>query len=38
MSKQVLDGAEISAEEYEIMKDVVIPLGRVPQLSMQSGG
>ncbi|KAM7481842.1 hypothetical protein LguiB_006425 [Lonicera macranthoides] len=35
---KVLDGAEIGAEEYEIMKDLVIPLGRVPQLSMQSGG
>ncbi|CAI9765249.1 unnamed protein product [Fraxinus pennsylvanica] len=35
---KVLDGATISAEEYEIMKDLIIPLGRVPQFSTQSGG
>nr|XP_016454339.1 PREDICTED: putative RNA polymerase II subunit B1 CTD phosphatase RPAP2 homolog [Nicotiana tabacum]XP_016454340.1 PREDICTED: putative RNA polymerase II subunit B1 CTD phosphatase RPAP2 homolog [Nicotiana tabacum] len=35
---KVLDGAQISAVEYEIMKDLIIPLGRVPQFSMQSGG
>nr|XP_016494816.1 PREDICTED: putative RNA polymerase II subunit B1 CTD phosphatase RPAP2 homolog [Nicotiana tabacum] len=35
---KVLDGAHISAAEYEVMKDLVIPLGRVPQFSMQSGG
>ncbi|XP_021734525.1 putative RNA polymerase II subunit B1 CTD phosphatase RPAP2 homolog [Chenopodium quinoa] len=35
---KVLSSAQISAEEYEIMKDFVIPLGRVPQFSMQSGG
>lgn len=35
---KVLEGAQISAEEYEIMKELVIPLGRVPQFSMQSGG
>lgn len=35
---KVLEGAQITAEEYEIMKDLVIPLGRVPQFSMQSGG
>lgn len=35
---KVLDSAQISMEEYEIMKDLIIPLGRVPQLSMQSGG
>lgn len=35
---KVLDGAQISAEEYEIMKGVIMPLGRVPQLSTQSGG
>ncbi|THG01666.1 hypothetical protein TEA_011743 [Camellia sinensis var. sinensis] len=34
----VLDGAQISAEEYEIMKDLMIPLGRVPEFSTQSGG
>ncbi|KAL5580410.1 hypothetical protein UlMin_012852, partial [Ulmus minor] len=30
---KVLDGAQISAEEYEIMKDLLIPLGRAPHLS-----
>ncbi|KAK4339774.1 hypothetical protein RND71_041236 [Anisodus tanguticus] len=35
---KVLDGAQISTAEYEIMKDLIIPLGRVPQFSMQSGG
>ncbi|KNA23325.1 hypothetical protein SOVF_025890 [Spinacia oleracea] len=35
---KVLNGAQVSAEEYEIMKDFVIPLGRVPQFTMQSGG
>ncbi|XP_009771014.1 putative RNA polymerase II subunit B1 CTD phosphatase RPAP2 homolog isoform X1 [Nicotiana tabacum] len=35
---KVLDGAQISAAEYEILKDLIIPLGRVPQFSMQSGG
>ncbi|KDP37902.1 hypothetical protein JCGZ_05341 [Jatropha curcas] len=28
---QVLDGAQISAEEYEVMKDLMIPLGRDPR-------
>lgn len=35
---KVLDGAQIGTEEYEIMKDLVIPLGRVPEFSAQSGG
>ncbi|KAL0292240.1 UNVERIFIED_CONTAM: putative RNA polymerase II subunit B1 CTD phosphatase RPAP2 [Sesamum calycinum] len=34
---KVLEGAQISAEEFEIMKDLIIPLGRVPQFSTQSG-
>ncbi|OMP02460.1 hypothetical protein COLO4_11087 [Corchorus olitorius] len=34
---KVLDGAQISMEEYEIMKDLIIPLGRAPQFSAQSG-
>ncbi|KAL6577817.1 hypothetical protein OROMI_010145 [Orobanche minor] len=34
----VLEGAEISVEEFEILKDLMIPLGRVPQLSTQCGG
>ncbi|XP_065878875.1 putative RNA polymerase II subunit B1 CTD phosphatase RPAP2 homolog [Euphorbia lathyris] len=28
---QVVDGARISAEEYEVMKDLIMPLGRLPQ-------
>ncbi|CAA0839599.1 Putative RNA polymerase II subunit B1 CTD phosphatase RPAP2 homolog [Striga hermonthica] len=35
---KVLEGAQISMDEFEIMKDVMIPLGRVPQFSTQSGG
>ncbi|GER42614.1 RNA polymerase II subunit B1 CTD phosphatase Rpap2 [Striga asiatica] len=35
---KILEGAQISMEEFEIMKDVMIPLGRVPQFSTQSGG
>ncbi|KAL8493694.1 hypothetical protein ACS0TY_024763 [Phlomoides rotata] len=35
---KVLEGAHVSAEEFEIMKDLIIPLGRVPQFSTQSGG
>jgi hypothetical protein len=35
---KVLEAAEISAEEYDIMKDIVMPLGRSPQLSTHSGG
>lgn len=35
--RKVLDGAQISAEEYEAMKDFLMPLGRAPQFSSQSG-
>lgn len=35
---KVFDAARVSAEEYEVMKDLIIPLGRVPQFSAQSGG
>ncbi|KAH9670404.1 putative RNA polymerase II subunit B1 CTD phosphatase RPAP2-like [Citrus sinensis] len=35
--RKVLDGAQISAEEYEVMKDFLMPLGRAPQFSSQSG-
>ncbi|KAL1535008.1 protein-serine/threonine phosphatase [Salvia divinorum] len=35
---KVLEGAQIGSEEFEIMKDLVIPLGRAPQFSTQSGG
>ncbi|MBA0796912.1 hypothetical protein Gohar_007644 [Gossypium harknessii] len=32
----VLDGAQISMEEYEVMKDLIIPFGRAPHFSEQS--
>ncbi|XP_068645832.1 putative RNA polymerase II subunit B1 CTD phosphatase RPAP2 homolog [Aristolochia californica] len=35
---KVLNGAQVSSEEYEIMKDLLIPLGRAPEFSVQSGG
>ncbi|KAH6819012.1 RNA polymerase II subunit B1 CTD phosphatase RPAP2-like protein [Perilla frutescens var. frutescens] len=35
---KVLEAAQISSEEFEIMKDLIIPLGRAPQFSTQSGG
>lgn len=35
---KVLEGAQISSEEFEIMKDLIIPLGRAPEFSAQSGG
>ncbi|GAY58836.1 hypothetical protein CUMW_189840 [Citrus unshiu] len=35
--RKLLDGAQISAEEYEVMKDFLMPLGRAPQFSSQSG-
>ncbi|XP_057464282.1 putative RNA polymerase II subunit B1 CTD phosphatase RPAP2 homolog isoform X1 [Actinidia eriantha] len=35
---KVLNGTQISAEEYETMKDLIIPLGRVPEFSTQCGG
>ncbi|KAL3620690.1 hypothetical protein CASFOL_035602 [Castilleja foliolosa] len=35
---KVLEGAHISIEEFEILKDLMIPLGRAPQFSTQSGG
>ncbi|KAJ9162816.1 hypothetical protein P3X46_022560 [Hevea brasiliensis] len=31
MLHQLLDGAQINAEEYEVMKDLMIPLGRDPR-------
>ncbi|WOG86701.1 hypothetical protein DCAR_0205919 [Daucus carota subsp. sativus] len=36
--QKVLDGAKISEEEYGLLKDLVLPLGRVPYFSAQSGG
>ncbi|KAI3946437.1 hypothetical protein MKX01_017653 [Papaver californicum] len=38
LTHKVLDGAQISSEEYELLKDHVIPLGRLPQFSTQTGG
>ncbi|KAF5199567.1 Rna polymerase ii subunit b1 ctd phosphatase rpap2-like protein [Thalictrum thalictroides] len=35
--QKVFDDAQVRGEEYEIMKDLLIPLGRVPQFSAQSG-
>ncbi|KAL5834243.1 hypothetical protein ACOSQ4_013740 [Xanthoceras sorbifolium] len=35
--RKVLDSAQISTEEYEVMKDFMIPLGRAPHFSTQSG-
>lgn len=35
--QKVVDGVRMSAEEYEVMKDLMIPLGRAPQFSPQSG-
>uniref|UniRef100_A0A803PVX3 RNA polymerase II subunit B1 CTD phosphatase RPAP2 homolog n=1 Tax=Cannabis sativa TaxID=3483 RepID=A0A803PVX3_CANSA len=34
---KVLDGAQISAAEYEIMKDLMLPLGGTPHFSDQNG-
>ncbi|ONK63108.1 uncharacterized protein A4U43_C07F11500 [Asparagus officinalis] len=34
----VLNAARVSIEEYETMRDLMMPLGRLPQFSMQSGG
>ncbi|CAI9262115.1 unnamed protein product [Lactuca saligna] len=36
--QKVFDDAQISSEEYELLKDLIIPLGRAPQLATQSGG
>lgn len=37
LMKQVLDGTQISMEEYEFLKDLIIPLGRAPHFAAQSG-
>ncbi|XP_028758580.1 putative RNA polymerase II subunit B1 CTD phosphatase RPAP2 homolog [Neltuma alba] len=34
---KVLDGSHIGVEEYDCLKDLIIPLGRVPRFSTQSG-
>ncbi|XP_010551019.1 PREDICTED: putative RNA polymerase II subunit B1 CTD phosphatase RPAP2 homolog [Tarenaya hassleriana] len=36
-TSKVLEGAGIGTEEYEVMKDLLMPLGRVPQFSSRSG-
>lgn len=35
---KVLEGAQVGVDEYEVMKDFIIPLGRAPQFSAQRGG
>lgn len=37
LKKQVLEGSGIGNEEYETMKDILLPLGRVPQFATLSG-
>ncbi|VVB15209.1 unnamed protein product [Arabis nemorensis] len=34
---KILEGSGIGNEEYEIMKDILLPLGRVPQFASRSG-
>ncbi|KAI3787183.1 hypothetical protein L1987_41457 [Smallanthus sonchifolius] len=34
---KVFEDGQISREEYEVLKDLILPLGRVPQFAMQSG-
>lgn len=34
---KVLNGSQIGMEEYEVLKDLVVPLGRAPHISAQSG-
>uniref|UniRef100_A0A1J3CZX4 RNA polymerase II subunit B1 CTD phosphatase RPAP2 homolog n=1 Tax=Noccaea caerulescens TaxID=107243 RepID=A0A1J3CZX4_NOCCA len=34
---KVLEGSGIGSEEYETMKDILLPLGRVPQFTTRSG-
>lgn len=34
---KVLSGSQIGMEEYEILKELVVPLGRAPHISAQSG-
>ncbi|KAK9048141.1 hypothetical protein SSX86_032896 [Deinandra increscens subsp. villosa] len=35
--QKVFEDGQISREEYEVLKDLILPLGRVPQLAMQNG-
>ncbi|CAK8571273.1 unnamed protein product [Lathyrus sativus] len=34
---KVLSGSQIGKEEYDVLKDLIIPLGRAPHFSSQSG-
>ncbi|XP_061367154.1 putative RNA polymerase II subunit B1 CTD phosphatase RPAP2 homolog [Gastrolobium bilobum] len=34
---KVLNGTQLGMEEYEILKDLIVPLGRAPHFSAQSG-
>ncbi|KAK1420784.1 hypothetical protein QVD17_22647 [Tagetes erecta] len=34
---KVFEDGQISREEYEVLKDLILPLGRAPQFAMQSG-
>ncbi|XP_054802034.1 putative RNA polymerase II subunit B1 CTD phosphatase RPAP2 homolog isoform X2 [Prosopis cineraria] len=34
---KVLDGSQLGMEEYEYLKDLIMPLGRAPNFSAQSG-
>ncbi|CAL0299462.1 unnamed protein product [Lupinus luteus] len=34
---KVLSGTQLGLEEYEVLKDHIVPLGRAPQFSAQSG-
>ncbi|XP_057743536.1 putative RNA polymerase II subunit B1 CTD phosphatase RPAP2 homolog [Arachis stenosperma] len=35
--RKVLHGIQLDMEEYEVLKDLMVPLGRAPQFSSQSG-
>lgn len=35
--QKVFDDGRIGREEYEVLKDLILPLGRVPQFATQSG-
>ncbi|XP_058764037.1 putative RNA polymerase II subunit B1 CTD phosphatase RPAP2 homolog [Vicia villosa] len=34
---KVLNGSQIGKEEYDVLKDLIVPLGRAPHFSSQSG-
>lgn len=37
LMKQVLNGSQLGMEEYEVLKDLIIPLGKAPHFSSQRG-